>query len=331
MILKLYKGTGPGVILLVIITAAALWMGSLLDPSHPAIFIGKNPMPGWSWLIMFFEGRPVLALTTAFVVALITAFSLVWMNTWLFFINSRTYLPAVIYMLLISLFLTFQVLHPLSIGILFLLVAVKRIIDGYRKPGIGNNFFDSGLFIALGSLVYFNLIWFGVLIIIGIFLFRTFNAKDLFLTVMGLMTPYILLFSISFVFEGDIEGLWDIIRNNLSNEVGEYFWTRPVILASVFSGLLILLGLAHLYSMINTKKVRSRKVFNILTWIIVISIALWLLSPSAGMEVVLIGSLPAALIITHYFVTIRNRRLSALLFSIFFLLAVTVQIMRNSW
>ena len=59
------------------------------------------------------------------------------------------------------------------------MLAVIRIIDGYRKAGIANNFFDAGILISTGSLFYANLIWFGVLVIIGIALIRTVSISEI--------------------------------------------------------------------------------------------------------------------------------------------------------
>ena len=331
MFLKLYKGTGPMVILVVLITAGLVWLGTFLDPVKPSLFIGDNPMPGWDWISGILEGLAGLSLTIALIISLLTAFTLVWLNTWLFFINARTLMPATIYLLVTGVFINLQILHPALLSMPFLLGAIKRIIDGYRKPGIGNNFFDAGLLIAAGSLLYANLIWYGIIIIIGIFLFRTFNARDLFLAIAGMVTPYLLLFSVYYISGYSLETLWEVIEYNLFNSAGEYYWTRPVIAASVFIALLLVFSLLHLMAVINSKKIRSRKIFLILFWLLLISFIIYFTVPSAGLELIFIGGIPAALVIAHYLVILKNRRLTALLFGILWILVFLVQIMRHSW
>ncbi len=83
-------------------------------------------------------------------------------------------------------------LNPAIFGAMFLMLAIRRIMDAYRDPGIAYNFFDAGILIGIGSLFYANLIWFGLLIIIGIALLRTGNIKEIAISVIGLITPYIL-------------------------------------------------------------------------------------------------------------------------------------------
>ena len=122
----------------------------------------------------------------------IISFLLVNFNTTSFFINERTYLPALFYILAGGFFPEYQSLNPALPASLFLMLAIIRIMDGYRKAGIANNFFDAGILISTGSLFYANLIWFGLLIIIGIALIRTVNLSDIAIAILGLLTPYLI-------------------------------------------------------------------------------------------------------------------------------------------
>ena len=72
-------------------------------------------------------------------------------------------------------------------------------MEAYRIQGIAYNFFDAGILIGIGSLFYANLIWFGLLVIIGIALLRTGNIKEIAISFIGLLTPYIMTFGIYYV------------------------------------------------------------------------------------------------------------------------------------
>ena len=72
-------------------------------------------------------------------------------------------------------------------------------MESYRIPGIAYNFFDAGILIGIGSLFYANLIWFGLLLIIGIAILRTGNIKEIAISVIGLVTPYVMTFGIYYV------------------------------------------------------------------------------------------------------------------------------------
>lgn len=200
MLLKLFRGTGPGVILLIIITLGGLWIGTFLDPQPQSLSLYEvRPMPLYSILVSLFSSHQVPGVIFSFILLYFLLFLIVNFNTNVFFINERTFLPAIIYLLTTSLFPELQVLNPVLPATLFLMLAVFRIMDSYRKPGTATNFFDAGILISTGSLFYCNMLWFGILPVIGIILLRTISIKEVILSVIGLATPYILVTGIYYV------------------------------------------------------------------------------------------------------------------------------------
>ncbi len=96
------------------------------------------------------------------------AFLLVNFNTTVFFIHERTFLPALIYILFGGFFPDHQLLNPVLPASIFLMLAVMRIMESYHITGTAYSYFDAGILISTGSLFYANLIWFGLIVIIGI-------------------------------------------------------------------------------------------------------------------------------------------------------------------
>ena len=81
--------------------------------------------------------------------------------------------------------------------------------------GTAYSYFDAGILISTGSLFYANLIWFGFLVIIGIALFRTGNLKEIVISILGLLTPYLITFGIYYVIGKDISALIKFLGDNL--------------------------------------------------------------------------------------------------------------------
>ncbi len=138
-----------------------------------------------------YGNTPVAGVIFSFVILFLILFLLVNFNTSQFFINERTFLPATLYILFSALFPQCQVLNPVLPAVVFLMLAIRRIMDSYRKPDIAYNFFDAGILISIGSLFYANMIWFGLLVIVGIAIIRTGNIKEIGIAILGLVTPYI--------------------------------------------------------------------------------------------------------------------------------------------
>jgi hypothetical protein len=328
MILRTFKGTSPGVILLITVTIIVTWISAYIHPSGiSASRFDSDPMPLYGLLTAVSGKAEHLGVIMAFVLVGIISFLLVNFNTTSFFINERTYLPALLYILAGGFFPEYQSLNPALPASLFLMLAIIRIMDAYRKPGIANNFFDAGILISTGSLFYANLIWFGLLIIIGIALIRTINISDITIAILGLLTPFLILFGIYYSVGKDIRALMTLIRSNLFLRTEGYLFSRMSIIGLIIGAIIIIISLAYLFTLLNSKKIKSRKTFSLLIWVFLISVAVYIIMPSVSAEMIWITAIPASYFLTHYFVFMRKKLIPEILISVLFLLILTIQIL----
>ncbi|MBK7709990.1 MAG: hypothetical protein IPJ37_02720 [Bacteroidales bacterium] len=307
MLLRIFKGNNPGVIVLISVIFIAVWINAFIHPSDvSASQFYTDPMPLFG-LLSSLAGKsslPGVIISSALVILI--SFLLVNFNTTSFFINERTYLPALLYILASGFFPEYQSLNPALPASILLMLAIIRIIDGYRKPGVGSNFFDAGLLISTGSLFYANLIWFGCLVIIGIALIRTVSIPEVFLALLGLITPYLITFGIYYVAGWDIIALQRLITGNLFQRTEGYLFSRLSIVSIIFASVIVIVSLVYLFALLNTKKIKSRKIFSLLIWCLLISVGIYFIMPSVSVEMVWISAIPASYLLTHYFVFIKK-------------------------
>lgn len=327
--LKIFSRTGPGVILLILITVMLLWISSFIDPLvQPVTVYETSPMPLYD-VIKYFSGTDARSgIIITFIILIVLLFLIINFNTTVFFIEERTFIPAIIYVLFSALIPSLQVLNPVLPAMVFLLLALKRIMQAYRKPGTAFNFFDAAFFISTGSLFYANLIWFGLLVFAGIILLRPVNIIEIFTTVIGLITPYIMTFGLYYVLGKDMGSLISDLKNNLFAVSPEFAFSRMETVVLMFAGLLILLSLMFLLQQIHTRKIRSRKTFYLLLWMLLISVVIYFVLPSASSEQLWITAIPVSYIISHYFVYNRKKILPEFIFTGFFLMIFVIQVLR---
>lgn len=326
MILKLFRGTGPGVVLIILLSAAGVWMSAFLHPHYASSSIYEvNPMPLYGLLKSLLGKSALAGAFFSFVLLLGISFFLVNFNTTVFFINERTFLPAIIYILLSGFFPEYQVLNPVQPAVLLLLIAIRRMMDAYRKNGIAYNFFDAGILISSGSLFYANMIWFGLLTIIGIAILRTWNVKEIILAILGLATPLIITTGVWYVSGRDISQLLENTYQNLFARADSYYFSRVSITGLVIIGLCSLISISFLLSVINSKKIKSRKTFTELIWMLVISLTVFFVLPSVSVEIVYIISIPLSYVMTHYFVFSRKKVMPEILFILIFIIIIVQQ------
>jgi len=326
MLLKLFKGISPGVIFLIALTLGALWVSAFLNPQMPAPAVYEtNPMPLYG-IIKQITGNNLLGgVIFSFLAVTILIFLLVSFNTSVFFINERTFLPALFYILFSALFPQQQIMNPVIPASIFLMITLMRIMKAYRKQGTAFNFFDAGILISIGSLFYINILWFGLLLIIGIALLRTGNIKEIAISILGLLTPYILTIGLYYVLGKDIGAFLADINYNLFGKTSGYSFSKLTIIVVILTGIILLISTAFLLMRMSSKKIKSRKTFYLLLWALFISLVLYTLLPSVSIDMIWITSIPASYILAHYFVFVRGKIIPEIMFSGMFVLIILLQ------
>jgi len=327
MISRLFRGTGPGVLFLIIVMLILLWLSAFINPRiQPSSVYEIRSMPLYNIAGLITGSSPRAGVIFSFIILAVLLFLLVNFNTSVFFIGERTFLPAVFFTLFSAVMPSLQVMNPVLPSAVFLTLALKRIMEAYRKPGTAFNFFDAALLISTGSLFYANMIWFGLLVFIGIALLRTGNIIEIFTSVIGLLTPYIFLYGIYYVLGMNIVKLSDDIRENLFTGSPGTILSRLEIVALVISGLMILSGIVYLAQHINSMKIKSRKTFYLLLWGLFISVVLYIALPSASAELLWVIAIPACYILANHYINIRKRIIPEIFFAGFMLMVIIIQV-----
>jgi hypothetical protein len=326
--LRLFRGTGVGVIMLMILIAGGLWVNSFINSEIRGVDEVHNPMFLYGLLQMITGSSALTGKIAALILVLIIASVLIAFNTSTFFINERTFLPGILYIVLVSLFPAFQYLTPVLPASIFLIMAIIRIAGTYRKNGIAYSYYDAALMIGTGSLFYASLIWFGALLFVGILLLRTFNLREVFVSILGLLTPYIILYGIFFVADYDLSELTGTISDCLFDSNAGILWSRMTIVTTIFILVTILIASLQLFSVFTTKKVKSRKIFSLHIWTVIVTLVVYLISPSAGEELIFIFAIPVSFILSHYYIQRKRKKIvPEIMFSGTIILIVLLQIL----
>jgi hypothetical protein len=327
MILRFYKGSGPGVLLLIIITLVGVWISAFLNPAMDSISVYEaDPMPLYRVLKLLVGNNPFTGVLCSFLIVSFMAFLLVNFNTTAVFISERTFLPASIYILSCGLFPQYQLLNPVLPASLFLMLAIIRIIDSYHKQGIAYNYFDAGILISTGSLFYANLIWFGLLLIIGIALLRTGDLMEIAISVIGLLTPFLIALGLYYVTGKEMESLLTTVVNNLFSKSSGYHLPVLTVVSFIIECIILLVCIAYLVKLMSTKKIKSRKTFSLLLWVFLISAGIYIVLPSVSIEIIWLISIPGSYFMTHYFVFKKKKLIPEIFFSVLLVLVLLIQI-----
>jgi hypothetical protein len=239
--------------------------------------------------------------------------------------GERSFLPALVYILFTGFLPQHQLLNPVLPASLFLLLSINRIMDGYNKPGTVYNFFDAGFLISTGSLFYSNLIWFGLLVFIGIAILKTGNITELAISVTGLIAPYFITFGIMYVAGINPPDMLQLVMKNLFGRVEPYHFTLLSILPVLIVSAGVLLSIGNLFRIMSTKKIKSRKIFSLFLSTFLISISVFLFIPSASTEMIWLIGIPASYFMAFYFISSKKKFFPELYFVVLLLIVFLIQ------
>jgi len=328
MLLKIFKGTGPGVIFLILLTLGLLWISAFLHPQQVSLPVYEaKPMPLYALMRQIIGLKPLGSLLSTLVLLGLMLFLISNFNTTIFFINERTFLPVLFYVLLSAVFPQNQTINPALPAAVFMILALLRIMDAYRKQGIAYNFFDAGIFIGIGSLFYANLIWFGIVIFAGIVLLRTVNIKEIAVSLLGLLTPYVIIIGFFYVTDRNIGMFLSDINENIFGNTHSFLFDRYTVLVLIYIALMLLISITFLFSRLNIKKIKSRKTFYLLLWVFAVSLLLYFFIPAVSVEMMWIAGIPASYFLAHYFVFLKQKILPEIFFTVFCLLILLLQVL----
>lgn len=208
-----------------------------------------------------------------------------------------------------------------SISLFLLAFAFSFLLDGFDDEKPDNSLFTASLFISMASFLSYSSVYFIVLVWLSFFVFQIYSWRYLPITLVGLITPYLFLFTWLYWF--DKLDLVLIEWNQISAHLISIPQINSILHIFIFSilGFLILLSLSRIIPEAPGKIIAIRKKTSISLWFLIISLFPFIWSPDfISRNIILI---PVAGLVGYYLKTVKTRRFWIdLVFTIFILLLI---------
>ncbi len=221
----------------------------------------------------------------------------------LFFKSS--YLPALMYIIIMNSLAVFMVLTPQLFCNFLLLAILDKIFSLYKTNKAISITFDLGMLFATCSLLYLPYIFLTPIIWLGLVYFRPFSWREWFLGFLGLIVPYFFLF-VYFFWNSDMSGFYTLFQplNRISGlnmyiENNDLYAIIPMLLAFIFS----------------TNKLRAnffkniiivRKTYQLLFVLILLSILSFYIPGYAHPAHFAMLTIPMAIYMSYYFLIAKR-------------------------
>ncbi|MBV5313205.1 MAG: hypothetical protein JZU47_07905 [Prolixibacteraceae bacterium] len=307
MLLKALKSNHAYHYFLIPLIAIAIWFRSFMEPALFSFYPGENMMILYQPINYLLGNSPFASHLTALIFIILLAFLILKLNVQYAFIRSRSFLPPSLFVLITSGMPDLRSMHPVYPAALFLILAVDRIFNTYDKESIHSNAFDSGIFLAIGSLFYFNLVFFFPLLWIGFIILRpNVNWREYILTTLGFILPWLAAFAYYLITNSTEE----FVQTIKSNFILHQFFLRDNLPIQIYVGYLIILtflGSIFLLSQYDGKKISSRRYFKTFFWIFLISVVLIFANPAVSEEIIIILAIPLTYLISNYLIFMKRQ------------------------
>ena len=307
MLLKALKTNHAYHYFLIPFIAIAIWARSFMEPAMFSFFPGENTMILYQPVNYLLGESPLASHIVALLFIILLSFLILKLNVQYAFIRSRTFLPPSLFVLITSGMVDLRAMHPVYLAALFLILSINRIFNTYDKESIHSNAFDSGVFLSIGSLFYFNLVFFFPLLWISFIILRpNVNWREYILTTLGFILPWLAALAFYLTTDRTDELIQTIKANFTSHQV----FLRENLPIQIYIGFLFLLTLLasfFLLTQYDGKKISSRRYFKAFFWIFLISIVLVFANPAVSEEIIIILAIPLTYLISNYLIFMKRQ------------------------
>ena len=198
-------------------------------------------------------------------------------------------------------------MHPVYPATLFLILTVDRIFNAYDKEVIHSNAFEAGIFLAIGSLFYLNLVFFFPFLWIGFIIIKPkVNWREFVLTTLGFSFPWLVALAY-YAGTGQTDELLVTLKANISLHQPFLKGNLPIQIYLGFLGFLTLLASFLILSQYDGKKISSRKYFKAFFWIFLISGVLIAANPAVSQDIIILLAIPLTYLISNYMIYMKRQ------------------------
>jgi hypothetical protein len=304
MFTRLFKENQPIAAALAVIFSVFLWWQGY---RAPATVDNNNLMPLAELVQLMINKQHLLSLITGLVFTLINGFLLNGLISRFEIFPVKNYFPLLFYTLYMSGFETQLFPHPILFAHTFILLGLFRIAQSNRMDEALGKYFEAGSLFSLASLFYFPSILLYPTVWVALIVIRPFVWREWLTSMMGMLLPYLFVFTWYFWFDGVNLFVFgkifypsqDFVPNP---SAWSGFTTSSVIAWSIITALSLWLLLARGWPL-NT--ILSKNMLVVFIWLLLLSTLAFLMAPAYEILYFSLIALPLSVIISNYFVQLK--------------------------
>jgi hypothetical protein len=322
MLLKSLTKYQPANLVVYLVFGILLWIRVFLNSKIPGIYIDKNPMPVYSWIVELI-GSSGLAILCKFL-----AFTLILLQGLLYngiinqynLLGTRSYLPGIIYLIITANFPENQILHPIYFSTLLLILSWNRLINIDLDQNTLASYFNASLLLGISTIFYPNYIYFIIIVFASTSLNRPPSVREFIMIVTGFVSVWYFYFSLFFIFTNHFN------FSGLENDF--YFGTAKLsefrtgqIIFLIYFAVLLIFASVKSSRIISNQKIQTRRNQKILFLWFLLGFAIYIFTNSK-LELIYLLAIPISFLFSLLFSDNKNLWIKEIAFDL--LIGITI-------
>jgi len=325
MLLKPLTKYQPANLIVYILLGVGLWMRTLTNNNIPGIFIDSDPTPVYSWIVQLLDHQNLVLFCKILALVLILFQGLLFngiINQYNL-LATRSYLPGIIYLLVIANFPDNQILHAVFFSTLLVILSWNLMINADFAQSSMASYFNSSVLLGLSTLLYPNYIYFVIILFASTFSNRVPKIREFAMIFTGILLVWYFYFSLFFIFTGKLEISGLEFKIHFSVKDLHKLKTSQILFFVYFSILTIISGLQASRALAN-QKIQTRRNFKILfLWILLATLIFFL--TSTEYEIIYLVAIPVSSVVAMFFSDLRYKWLKEIAFMLLLIITMINQ------
>lgn len=301
--------------ILLVFSCILIWISSYFS-NQLIVSTNQNvPVVGFE---SFFLLNSLLSNIIAFVFTLVNALLLAQINNRFTIIRTRTFLPLVVFLFLMSSWGHTHIVNGSHLALTFNTFALFYFFSMARDRNATEAAFMGTFLVSLSSLFVLPFFFLIPICWIGFLIFQSFSLRTFFASILGAFVPWILFLSGKYIIESELN-IHEILQlqPNFGFSIAE-IPQQILIYAIVFTCILVI-SIIGMYSLSNGDVIHTRNKLNFLVLLLFTLIVLSLIFRSQFSSFLPFIALVFSLIFSHPF-SLRQNNFYAIIFFVFFVL-----------
>lgn len=329
MLLRLFSGSGFLTGVLVFLFTFLLWIPGFFSETSWLEISHQQSMPFYRIFISWFGNNELAAKLTGFIFIVLQSLLLERLNAKFILIRKSTFLPALIFLALISFYSPSLKLSGSMFGSLGMILIINILFSTDKKDANTLLFFEAGLVLGIGSLFYARLLYFFPVIWIAQLILRPFYWREWVSPLIAVVLPYVFLTGILFLRGGELTRYPNLLMKNLNNFDNSFMFSTAGIIISLYVLFLVLIASAYILRVYQFNKIYIRNYFLFLFWLFLLSSVLFAFLTRFDSGIFYIAAIPVSFLLSNYFIHLRNNIVKNSLFTLLLVLFLLNGI--NNW